>query len=93
VYDYIQTGRAKLAVFSARGKEAAIALCRRGDFRGEGVLALTSLCELRLPPLLHTVFVLRIEKEALLNALHREPCFRTYLSRTWLVVTTRLRLI
>jgi CRP-like cAMP-binding protein len=40
-----------------------------------GVLPLTSLCELRLPPLLHNVFVLRIEKDAMLNVLHGEQVF------------------
>jgi hypothetical protein len=35
--------------------KTTIALFRRREFRGEGVLPLTSLCELGLPPLLHTV--------------------------------------
>ena len=85
----MQKGRAKLTVPSARGKEATIARCGRGGLHGWGVLPLTSLCELRLPPLLHSV-VLRIEKDAMLNVVHREHVFSYLLSRTGLVVTTRL---
>src|SRR5258707_15147901 len=36
---YIQMGRAKLTVVSARGKEATIALLGQGDFMGEGCIA------------------------------------------------------
>ena len=36
---YIQAGRVKLSVVSARGKEAVVGLLGRGDFFGEGCLA------------------------------------------------------
>jgi CRP/FNR family cyclic AMP-dependent transcriptional regulator len=36
---YIQTGRVKLTVLSALGKEATIALLGEGDFMGEGCIA------------------------------------------------------
>lgn len=36
---YIQAGRVKLSVVSARGKEAMVGLLGRGDFFGEGCLA------------------------------------------------------
>lgn len=36
---YVQTGRVKLSVVSARGKEAIVGVLGRGDFFGEGCLA------------------------------------------------------
>src|ERR1700731_4972867 len=36
---YIQKGRVKLTVLSARGKEATITLLGEGDFMGEGCIA------------------------------------------------------
>jgi hypothetical protein len=56
---------------------------------GEGVLPLTSLCELGLPPLLQG-FVLSIEKDAMPSVVHREPCIFGPICRgTCLVVTTQ----
>ena len=49
------------------------------------------LFELRLPPLLQHCFVLRIEKDAMLNVLHREHVFSDLFVEYMVVVTTRLR--
>jgi Crp-like helix-turn-helix domain len=72
VYDYIQTGR---RLFCAWQTGCHRPVQERETSGVRGVLPLTSLCELRLPPLLHNVFVLRIEKDAMLNVLHREHVF------------------
>jgi CRP/FNR family cyclic AMP-dependent transcriptional regulator len=68
---YIQKGKVRLTVISEKGKEATIAILNPGDFCGEGGLAGQPLrmgsaiamtdCEL-----------MRIEKKAMMLALHRE---------------------
>jgi len=72
---YIQTGRAKLTVLSAHGKEATIALLGEGDFLGEGCIASDQNLRAASATAITDCFVLRIEKGAMLNILHREPAF------------------
>jgi CRP/FNR family transcriptional regulator, cyclic AMP receptor protein len=71
---YIQKGKVRLTVLSSNGKEATLGLLSAGDFFGEGGLggqplrmgsanAMTG-CEL-----------LRIDKKAMMLALHREHAF------------------
>ena len=72
---YIQTGRAKLTVLSAHGKEATIALLRDGDFMGEGCIASDQPSRAASATAITDCFVLRIEKDAMLNVLHRESVF------------------
>jgi CRP/FNR family cyclic AMP-dependent transcriptional regulator len=60
---YIQKGRVKITVQSTRGKEATVALLGAEPVRMASATAITD-CS-----------ILRIEKEALLNALHRERAF------------------
>jgi CRP/FNR family transcriptional regulator, cyclic AMP receptor protein len=71
---YIQKGKVRLTVVSKAGKEATIGILGEGNFFGEGSLAGQALrmgsaiaitdCEL-----------LRIEKKAMMDALHREHAF------------------
>ncbi len=72
---YIQTGRAKLTVLSVHGKEATIALLGEGDFLGEGCIASDQTLRAASATAVTDCFVLRIEKGAMLNILHREPAF------------------
>jgi CRP-like cAMP-binding protein len=100
---YIQTGRAKLTVLSARGKEATIALLGEGDFMGEGCIASDQPLRVASAIAVTDCFVLRIEKDAMLHVLHREHAFSdllvafsfaaiTKLRRIWLISSsTRLR--
>ena len=68
---YIQKGKVKLTVVSKSGKEATLGILNPGDFFGEGALAgqtvrmgfAVSITECQL---------LRIEKKAMMLALHRE---------------------
>jgi CRP/FNR family cyclic AMP-dependent transcriptional regulator len=69
---YIQKGRVRLTVVSESGKEATLGIMKEGDFFGEGGLAGQPLrmgsaiamtdCEL-----------MRIDKKAMMLALHQEP--------------------
>jgi CRP/FNR family transcriptional regulator, cyclic AMP receptor protein len=72
---YIQTGRAKLTVLSARGREATIALLGEGDFMGEGCIASDQPLRAASATTVTHCAVLRIEKDAMLKVLHREHVF------------------
>jgi CRP/FNR family transcriptional regulator, cyclic AMP receptor protein len=72
---YIQTGRAKLTVLSAQGKEATIALLGDGDFMGEGCIASDQPVRAASAIAITDCFVLKIEKDAMLKVLHREHLF------------------
>jgi CRP/FNR family cyclic AMP-dependent transcriptional regulator len=67
---YIQTGKVKLAVVSKNGKEATIAVLNSGDFFGEGCLAGQPL-RMGTATALTDCALLRIDKHAIMRALHR----------------------
>ena len=71
---YIQTGKVKLTVVSKTGKEATIGILGDGDFFGESSLA---GAELRMDSAtaMTDCAVLRIDKKAMMEALHREHEF------------------
>jgi CRP-like cAMP-binding protein len=72
---FVQTGRAKLTVLSTQGKEATIALLGMGDFLGEGCIASDQPLRVASATAITDCCLLRIEKEAMLNVLHREHAF------------------
>jgi CRP-like cAMP-binding protein len=71
---YIQSGKVKLTVVSKTGREATIGMLSEGNFFGEGALAgqaqrmgsATAITDCEL---------LRIDKKAMISALHREHTF------------------
>ena len=71
---YIQTGKIKLTVVSKTGKEATIGILGEGDFFGEGSLAGQSL-RMGSATAMTDCAVLRIDKKAMMEALHREHNF------------------
>ncbi|MGC2260931.1 MAG: cyclic nucleotide-binding domain-containing protein [Candidatus Sulfotelmatobacter sp.] len=87
---YIQTGRVKLTVLSPHGKEATISPLGDVDFMGEGCIASDQPLRTASATANTDCFVLRIEKNAMLNVLHREHAFSD-LSPISLVVTARPR--
>jgi CRP/FNR family transcriptional regulator, cyclic AMP receptor protein len=72
---YIQEGRAKLTVLSTRGKEATITLLGAGDFVGESCITSDQLLRVASATTISDCCVLRIEKQEMLNVLHREHAF------------------
>ena len=68
---YIQTGKVKLTVVSRPGKEATIGILGEGDFFGEACLAGQPLRMLTATAMTDCA-VLRIDKKAMMEALHRE---------------------
>jgi CRP-like cAMP-binding protein len=71
---YIQTGKVKLSVVSQQGKEAIIALLEKGSFFGEGCLAGQLVC-MATATIMEDATLVRIEKNAMIRALHDEPAF------------------
>jgi CRP/FNR family transcriptional regulator, cyclic AMP receptor protein len=71
---YIQTGNMKLTVVSQTGKEATIGILGDGEFFGEGSLAGQPL-RMGSATAMTDCAVLRIEKRAMMDALHREHAF------------------
>jgi CRP/FNR family cyclic AMP-dependent transcriptional regulator len=68
---YLQTGKVKLAVVSKTGKEATIGILGDRSFFGEGSLAGQAL-RMGTATAMTACSVLRIEKKAMMQALHRE---------------------
>ena len=68
---YLQTGKVRLAVVSKNGKEATIGILSDGSFFGEGSLAGQSL-RMGTATAITDCAVLRIERKAMVDVLHRE---------------------
>ena len=79
---YVQTGKVKLTVVSKTGKEATIGILGEGDFFGEGSLA-GQVLRMGSATALTDCSILRIDKNSMVKALHREhevsDMFVTYL--------------
>ncbi len=71
---YIQVGKVKLTVVSKTGKEATIAILGDRDFFGEGSLAGQTL-RMGSATAMTDCAILRIDKKAMIEALHREHEF------------------
>ncbi len=71
---YIQKGKVKLSVVSKVGKEATIGILGQGNFFGEGSLAGQAL-RMGSAAAMTDCHLLRIEKKAMMAALHREHAF------------------
>jgi CRP/FNR family transcriptional regulator, cyclic AMP receptor protein len=71
---YIQEGKIRLTVVSKIGKEATLGILNRGEFFGEGGLAGQPL-RMGSATALTDCELLRIEKKAMMEALHREHEF------------------
>jgi CRP/FNR family transcriptional regulator, cyclic AMP receptor protein len=71
---YIQSGKVKLTVVSATGKEATIAILSEGDFFGEDTLVGQRL-RMGTVIALTDCKLMRIEKNAMLQVLHAQHTF------------------
>jgi CRP-like cAMP-binding protein len=68
---YIQKGKVRLTVVSKIGKEATIAILGEGSFFGEGALA-GQLLRMGSAAAMTNCELLRVDKKAMMDALHRE---------------------
>ena len=71
---YIQKGKVKLTVVSRRGKEATIGILNEGDFFEDGCLIGQPL-RLCSATAMTDCSVMRIDKKAMVEVLHREHAF------------------
>jgi CRP/FNR family transcriptional regulator, cyclic AMP receptor protein len=71
---YIQKGKVRLTVVSKTGKEATIGILSEGNFFGEGSLAGQAL-RMGSAMSMTDCTLLRIDKKAMMTALHREHAF------------------
>jgi CRP-like cAMP-binding protein len=71
---YIQKGKVRLSVVSKAGKEATIAIVNEGNFFGEGALA-GQLLRMGSAAAMTDCELLRVDKIAMMDALHREHAF------------------
>ena len=71
---YVQMGKVRLTVVSKVGKEATIGILGEGDFFGEGSLAGQAL-RMGSAIAMADCAILRIDKKAMMEALHREHAF------------------
>ena len=71
---YIEKGKVKLTVLSARGKEAVVAILGSGDFFGEGGLAGQPL-RMATATSMTECSIIRIKKETMIRMLHDERAF------------------
>jgi CRP-like cAMP-binding protein len=68
---YIQKGKVRLTVVSQAGKEATIAIVNERNFFGEGALA-GQVLRMGSAAAMTDCDLLRVEKKAMMDALHRE---------------------
>ena len=71
---YIQKGKAKVTVVSAQGKEAVVAILGTDEFFGEGCLA-GQVQRISTVTAMTDCVIMRLEKAAVVNVIHREPAF------------------
>jgi CRP/FNR family transcriptional regulator, cyclic AMP receptor protein len=71
---YIQKGKVRLTVVSKAGKEATIAIVSQRNFFGEGSLA-GQLLRMGSAAAMTDCELLRVDKKAMMDALHREHAF------------------
>jgi len=71
---YIQKGKVRLTVVSKTGREATIGILNEGSFFGEGALA-GQLLRMGSAAAMTDCELLRVDKKAMIDALHREHAF------------------
>ena len=71
---YVQEGKVRLTVVSQIGKEATIGIVSEKNFFGEGSLA-GQLLRMGSAAAMTDCEILRVDKKAMMDALHREPMF------------------
>jgi CRP-like cAMP-binding protein len=86
---YIQQGQIQLTVVSSQGKEAVIAVLEAGDFCGEGCLVGEPL-RMSTATAMTTCVITRLEKAAVIRAIHDDAVFSEFFVMYVLKRTARL---
>ena len=86
---YLQTGRAKLIVVSADGREATLALLSAGDFIGEEALAPARGAYTASATAIVTCKAIEIGRDEMIRVMHREPALSEMYMKFLLARTMR----
>src|SRR6476620_3377649 len=86
---YIQQGKVKVTVLSEQGKEAVVAMLGPDEFCGEGCLA-GQPRRMATATAMTQCEIMRLEKEAIIRALHDEPAFSEFFVAHLLARTIRV---
>lgn len=88
---YIQKGRVKLTVVSARGKEATLALLGAGDFIGEDCIASVQSARMTSATAITDCQILRIARKEMMRVIHEEHEFSDIIVAYLLARNTRVQ--
>lgn len=88
---YIQKGRVKLTVLSARGKEATLALLNPGEFVGEDSIPVPNTLRIVTATAITPSTVLKISRKEMVRVIHEEHAFSDVFVRFLLARTTRIQ--
>jgi len=86
---FLQSGRARLTVFSHTGKEATIALLRAGDFVGEESLAGTAGLRMASATAITACSALKIERSEMIQAMRQDNALSAMFMRFLLAHSMR----
>jgi CRP-like cAMP-binding protein len=86
---YIQKGKIKVTVVSENGKEAVVAILAKDEFCGEGCLVGQSR-RIATATAMTDCEIMRLEKDAIFDALHDEPAFSKMFVEHLLLRTIRV---
>jgi CRP-like cAMP-binding protein len=86
---YLQNGRAKITVFSKRGKEATVTLLAAGDFFGEESMAAPGTLRTATATAVSVCIALKIDSAEMLRVLHEEHLFSDFFMQ--FIVTRGIR--
>src|ERR1051325_9302337 len=87
---YIQKGKAKVTVVSEQGREAVVAIVGTNEFFGEGCLAGQAQRIATVTAMTDSV-IMRLQKAAVVDVIHREPAFSEMFIAHLLGRTTRVK--
>lgn len=88
---YIQTGRVKLSVLSARGKEAILALLNPGEFLGEDAIPCANTLRVATATALTKCTLLQISRKEMVRVIHDEHEFSDLFVSFLLARTVRIQ--
>ena len=88
---YIQKGRVKLSVLSARGKEATLALLNPGEFVGEDSIPVPNTLRIVTATAITPSTVLKISRKEMVRVIHEEHAFSDVFVSFLLARSTRIQ--
>ena len=88
---YVQKGRVRLSVLSARGKEATLALLNPGEFLGEDAIPAPNTLRVATATAITPCTVLKVGRKEMVRVIHEERAFSDVFVGFLLARTTRIQ--